>query len=225
MGRQVKKPFVLLLMLIVSGLYVFAASITYVYGNNISSVDTEESFKRGQVFTDSNSNVLVLRRFYQKSEGPVAVFDKLISRASYVRDDVLKPRGSIRSIGVAGALDHALVSWSMTTGLYPLEPLAMAGFSYAKDIQTGVLVLGGARVNIPLARLWDVRNAFIVNGKLSGWGAAGIEIGSSVTFACSFGFSYRQNIGSFCWEVGASWLSVLGRDRTLSPFIGIGVDF
>ena len=220
-----KKTVVLLLMLLVSCLLVFAASITYVYGNNISSVDTEETFKRGQVFTDSNSNVLVLRKFYQKPEGPVAVFDKLISCNSYARDDVLKPRGSIRSIGVAGALDHALVSWSMTTGLYPLEPLAMAGFSYAKDTQTGVLVLGGARVISPLARLWDVRNAFIVNGKLSGWGAAGIEIGSSVTFACSFGFSYRQNVGSFCWEAGASWLSVLGRTQTLSPYIGIGVDF
>ena len=220
-----KKTFVLLLMLLVSSLLVFAASITYVYGNNISSVDTEETFGRGQVFTDSNSNVLVLRRFYQKPEGPVAVFDKLISRASYVRNDALKPRGAMQSIGVAGSLDHALVSWSMTTGLYPLEPLAMAGVSYAKDSQIGILALAGTKVNIPLARLWDVRNSFIVNGKISGWGAAGIEIGSSVTFACSFGFSYRQNVGAFCWEVGASWLSVLGKAKTLSPFVGIGVDF
>lgn len=220
-----KKTFVLLLMLLVSSLLVFAASITYVYGNNISSVDTEETFGRGQVFTDSNSNVLVLRRFYQKPEGTVAVFDKLISRASYVRDDVLKPRSAIQSIGVTGSLDNALVSWSMTTGLYPLQPLAMAGVSYSKDSDMGILVLAGAKVNVPLARLWDVRNKFIVNGKLSGWGAAGIEIGNSVTFASSFGFSYRQNLGSFCWEVGASWLSVLGKNQTLSPYIGIGVDF
>ena len=29
----------------------------YVYGNSISSVDTESTFRRGQVFTDSSSNV------------------------------------------------------------------------------------------------------------------------------------------------------------------------
>ena len=220
-----KKTIFLLLMLLLSGFSVFAASITYVYGNNISSVDTEETFKRGQVFTDSNSNVLVLRRFYQKPEGPVAVFDKLISRGSYERGDSLDPRGAVNSIGIMGSLDYALASWSMTTGLYPLEPLVMAGVSYVKDSQPGVLVLAGAKVNIPLARLWDVRNTFIVNGKLSGWGTAGIEIGTSVTFACSFGFSYRQNVGSFCWETGVSWLSVLGKEKRLSPFIGIGVDF
>ena len=68
MGRKVKKTTILLLMLLVSSLFVFAASITYVYGNNISSVDTESTFRRGQVFTDSSSNVLVLKRFYQKHQ-------------------------------------------------------------------------------------------------------------------------------------------------------------
>ena len=69
-GSEVKKTTLLLLMLLVSSLFVFAASITYVYGNNISSTDTESTFKRGQVFTDGSSNVLVLKRFYQKPEGP-----------------------------------------------------------------------------------------------------------------------------------------------------------
>ena len=62
-----KKTTLLLLMLLVSVLFVSAASITYVYGNSISSVDTESSFKRGQVFTDSYSNVLVLKQFHQKA--------------------------------------------------------------------------------------------------------------------------------------------------------------
>ena len=220
-----KKTILLLLMLLVSGLFVFAASITYVYGNNISSVDTESTFKRGQVFTDSSSNVLVLKRFYQKPEGPVAVFDKLISRAPYQRGDVLNPRDAVNSIGVLGSMSHALASWSMTSGLYPLQPLVMAGVTYGLDYGIGILALAGAKVNVPLARLWDAKNTFIVNGKLSGWGAAGICSGSSVTFACSFGFSYRHNVGSFNWEVGATWLSALGRGRTLSPYLGFGVDF
>ena len=220
-----KKTTFLLLMLLVSVLFVSAASINYVYGNNISSVDTESSFKRGQVFTDSYSNVLVLKQFHQKPEGPVAVFDKLISRAPYQRGDVLTARGAVNSIGVIGSLSHSLVSWSMTSALYPLQPLAMAGLSYDRDTGTGALILAGAKVNVPLARLWDARNTFIVNGKLSGWGAAGISIGSRVTFACSFGFSYRHNAGSFNWEIGATWLSVLGRVRVLSPYLGVGVDF
>ena len=220
-----KKTILLLLMLLVSCLFVFAASISYVYGNNISSVDTESTFRRGQVFTDSFSNVLVLKRFYQKPEGPVAVFDKLISRASYQRGDTLSPRGAVNSIGVMGSLDYALASWSMTTSLYPLQPLAMAGVTYGVDYGTGILALAGAKVNVPLARLWDAKNTFIVNGKLSGWGAAGICTGSSVTFACCFGFSYRHNVGSFNWEAGATWLSVMGREKTLSPYLGFGVDF
>ena len=222
---NLKKLFLISVLLLVLTGSAFCASVTYVYGNNISSTDTESSFKRGQVFTDSSSNVLVLKRFYQKPEGPVAVFDKLISRASYQRGDILNPRGAVNSFGVIGTLSYSLASWSMTTGLYPLQPLAMAGVSYGKDSGAGVLALAGARVNIPLARLWDAGNTFIVNGKLSGWGAAGVEIGSSVTFACCFGFSYRHNVGSFCWELGASWLSVLGKDKALSPYLGIGVDF
>ena len=131
----------------------------------------------------------------------------------------------MNSIGIMGSLGYALASWSMTTGLYPLQPLAMAGVTYGQDSDVGILALAGAKVNVPLARLWDVKNTFIVNGKISGWGAAGVCVSSSVTFACSFGFSYRHNAGAFCWELGATWLSVLGKERTLSPYLGIGVDF
>ena len=224
MGNLKKLLLTALLLFVFLGC-VFSASITYVYGNSISSVDVGNDYKKGQVFTDSFANVLVLRRFYQKPEGPVAVFDKLISRGSYERNDVLNPRGSLNSIGIMGSLSHALVSWSMTTSLYPLQPLAMAGVSYGNNTNIGVLVLAGAKVNVPLARLWDVKKSFIVNGKFSGWGAAGISVSSSVTFACSFGFSYRHNAGAFSWELGATWLSVLGKARTLSPYLGIGVDF
>lgn len=224
MGK-LKKSVLLLLLLFVSACCAFCASITYVYGNNISSVDVGDEYKVGQLFTDSNSNILVLKRFFQKEEGPVAVFDKLISKGLYARDSVLNPRGAMISFGVIGTLSHSLAYWSMTTPLYPLSPLVMAGASYGADSGTGVLVLAGAKVNIPIARLWDARNTFIVNGKISGWGAAGVSITERVTFACSFGFSYRHNVGSFSWEIGASWLSVLGGTRILSPYLGLGVDF
>ena len=214
---------VLLLFVLIAG--AFSASITYVYGNSISSVDVQGDYKVGQIFTDSSSNVLVLKRFYQKDEGPVAVFDKLISRAPYKRDDVLSPRGALNSFGAIGGLSHSLAWWSMTTPLYPLAPVVMAGASYGPDSGVGVLVLAGAKVNVPIARLWDSQHTLIVNGKLSGWGAAGASISSSVTFACSFGFSYRHNLGSFFWELGASWLWVLDRTKILSPYLGLGVDF
>ena len=224
MGKLKKLVFsVLLLFVLITG--AFSASITYVYGNNISSLAAGSDNKVGQVFTDSGSNVLVLKRFYQKDEGPVAVFDKLITRSPYKRDDVLSPRGALNSFGVIGSMSHSLAWWSMTTPVYPLSPLVMAGASYGPDFGVGALVLAGAKVNVPIARLWDTQNTFIVNGKLSGWGAAGVSITTSVTFACSFGFSYRQNLGSFFWELGASWLWVLDGARTLSPYLGLGVDF
>lgn len=222
---NLKKLFLIIPLLLASIGSAFCASITYVYGNSISSVDVGNDYKKGQVFTDSSSNVLILRRFYQKPEGPVAIFDKLISRDSYERNDVLNPRSAMNSIGVMGSLGYALASWSMTSALYPLQPLAMAGVTYGQDYGVSILALAGAKVNVPLARLWDVKNTFIVNGKISGWGAAGISVSSSVTFACSFGFSYRHNVGAFSWELGATWLSVLGKERTLSPYLGIGVDF
>ena len=220
-----RKSILISLLLFVFMECAFCGSITYVYGNSISSVDIGDDYGRGQVFTDSSSNVLVLKRIYRNDEGPVAVFDKLISRGPYRRNDVLVPRGALNSITMTGSLDSALISWNMTTSLYPVQPLAVVGVTYGKDSDFGFLALAGAKVNVPLARLWDVGNTFIVNGKLSGWGAAGIGIGSSVTFACSFGFSYRHNAGSFSWELGASWLSVLGKTSALSPYLGIGVDF
>ncbi len=224
MGK-LKRLFLLTLLLFVLIGSAFCASITYVYGNSISSTDVGDDYRKGQIFTDSSSNVLVLKRFYQKPEGPVAVFDKLISRGSYERNDVLNPRGALNSVGVMGSLGYALASWSMTTALYPLQPLVMAGVTYGQDSDIGVLALAGAKVNVPLARLWDAKNTFIVNGKLSGWGAAGVSVSSSVTFACCFGFSYRHNAGAFFWELGGTWLSVLGKDRTMSPYLGFGVDF
>lgn len=224
MGK-LKKLVVSVLLLFVSVAGAFCASITYVYGNNISSLDVESDYKVGQLFTDSSSNVLVIKRFYQKDDGRVAVFDKLISRSPYQRNDVLSPRGAMNSFGVIGSLSHSLAWWSMTTPIYPLSPLVMAGSSYGADAGVGALVLAGAKVNIPIARLWDTQNTMIVNGKLSGWGAAGVSASSSVTFACSFGFSYRHNIGSFFWELGASWLWIPDRTRTLSPYLGLGVDF
>ena len=224
MGK-LKKLIVSALLLCFSIIGAFCASITYVYGNNISSLDVESDYKVGQLFTDSNSNTLAIKRFYQTDDGRVAVFDKLISRGPYKRNDVLSPRGAMNSFGAIGAMSHSLAWWSMTTPIYPLSPLVMAGACYGPDSGVGVLALAGAKVNIPIARLWDAQNTLIVNGKLSGWGAAGVSISSSVTFACSFGFSYRHNLGSFFWELGASWLWIPDRTRTLSPYLGLGVDF
>ena len=221
MGRKLKKTLSLILILCAVIVPVLANSITYIYGNSISSSDFEVIPKRGQVYTDGNSNLLIVKAIYDD----VISFDKLISVAPYERNSVLTERSALNSISLYGGLGHSIVSYSLTTPFYPFEPLAAAGISYGKDFGVRALVMAGARANAVLANLWDTSNTFIENGKISGWGAAGISIGSSVTFAASYGFSYRHNIGFFNWELGWFWLALPSVAVKGSPYLGIGMDF
>ena len=221
MGGKVKKTIITMLALLAVLMPVCANSITYIYGNSISSVDFDEIPKRGQVFVDGNSNLLIVKAIYDD----VLVFDKLISVAPYEKDSVLTERSALNSISLYGGLGHSLVSYSITTPFYPFAPVAAAGVSYGKESGVRALVLAGARVDASLASLWDSANTFIENGRITGWAAAGMSFGSSVTFAASYGFSYRHNFGSFNWELGFSWLAIPRVTVAGSPYIGIGVDF
>ncbi len=198
-----------------------AQSITYVYGNSISSLDFETLPRRGQIFVDEGMNVLAVKAIRED----VVVFDKLISRTDYERGSVLTERNALNSLSIIGSLNHSLVGYGITTPLYPLSALVLAGASYGNALGFNALALVGGKVNVCLANLWDTGNTFIENGKLSGWAAAGIGVGSSVTFACCYGFSYRHNLDSFCWEVGVDGLSLVGIGTEWSPYIGLGVDF
>ncbi len=210
----------IILILICSSLY--AGSISYVYGNNISSVTMGDGVSRGQVYTDEQGNILIVR----KVRDNVVMFDKLISKATYQRDSELTKRGPLNTITVMGGINHTLASYSITTPIYPFSPVVMGGLSYGQKKGVRALVLAGIDVTVPLARLWDTSSTFIQNGKLVGWGTAGISIvRTGVTFASSYGFCYRHNIGSFCWNAGFSWLFVQDKYSIWTPFAGVGICF
>ena len=212
-------PVLIILILFCSSLY--AGSISYVYGNNISSVSMGDGVSKGQVYTDEQGNTLIVR----KVRDNVVMFDKLISKATYQRESELSKRGPLSTITAMGGINHALASYSITTPIYPFSPVVMGGVSYhKKDICA--LALAGIDVTVPLARLWDTSNTFIQNGKLVGWGTAGISIAKTgVTFASSYGFCYRHNIGSFCWNAGFSWLFMQDKFTVWTPFAGVGICF
>ena len=83
--------------------------------------------------------------------------------------------------------------------------------------------MAGIGVTFPIARLWDSSNTFIQNGKLASWCAAGVSIGSSVTFASTYGFAYRHSLGTFHWDLGVSWMYRTGTSNLASPYLGAGV--
>ena len=217
-----RKLFPVLIILILFCSSIHALNISYVYGNNISSVTKEDGVSRGQVYKDELGNTLIVR----KVRDNVVMFDKLISRAAYRRDSELSKRGPLNTITVMGGINHTLASYSITTPIYPFSPVVMGGLSYGQQKGVRALVLAGIDVTVPLARLWDTSNTFIQNGKLIGWGTAGISIaGAGVTFASGYGFCYRHNIGSFCWNAGFSWLFVQDKYSIWTPFAGVGVCF
>ena len=233
--RKVLAAFAILVLAILS---VSASTISFVYGSSISSIDMESDVKVGQLYVDQASNVLVVKSVLEGVEygaenpGTVVEFDKLVSRGEYSVGSELVRRGPLFSFDVYGGLYHSLAKISMTCPLYPLYPLVVAGAGY--DLVSAfsgeslsvrdALVLGGIGISFPIARLWDSGFTLIENGKIGAWCAAGISASDSVTFAFSYGFSYRHNVGPFHWELGAMWLKRLGEKNRISPYLGLGVD-
>ncbi len=209
---------VILCLVLVGGL--FADSLVYVYGNSISSNDFSDLPRRGQVLVDESRNVVIVKEVRED----IVILDKVISRGDYVQGAELRRRAPVNFVNAMGSLGYAFVQYGMTTPIYPFSPVVMVGASYGSKLGTSVVALAGLNVTVPIARLWDSGNTFIENGKLTGWGGAGVAISDSVTFASAYGFSYRHNLGSFSWEVGASWLLVNGVGNLLSPYIGVGLD-
>ena len=199
---------------------LYAGTVGYVYGNNVSSADMGD-VARGQVFTDPDGNILIAR----KTAGDIVMFDRLVSVGEIRKGSSLEERGPLFTVTAWGGLNHALASFGMTTPLYPFSPVVMAGVTYGRETGTLALVLAGAEVAVPLARLWDSGSTLVRNGKFTGTGAVGVAIGSSVLFASCYSFGYRHNIGTFCWEAGASWLRASDSISLWTPYAGIGVCF
>ncbi len=217
---------------------VHASTMTFVYGSSISSIDMDEDVGNGQIFIDQNGNVMAVKAVHKDvgigggAVGTVVEFDKLISRGDYVSDGVIKRRAPLSSISIYSGLYHSVASYSLTTAVYPFYPVLMAGvdydlvsaFSGGSFSVSDALVLAGVGVSFPLARLWDSPFTLIQNGKVCAWLAAGVGISDSVTFANSYGFSYRHNVGFFHWELGGMWLYRTGARNLISPYLGFGVD-
>lgn len=209
-------------------LAVGASTTTFVYKGSISSTDMDSDVRTGQIYTDGSSNVLVVKAVHDG----VAEFDKVISRGEYFSGNSLTRRGSLHSIGLYSGLYHSLAGYSLSCFMYPFYPVVMGGVGYnlvsafkggSFSVSDG-LALAGVGVSFPLARLWNTKNTLIENGKITAWCAAGVSISSSVTFACSYGFSYRHNLGTFHWDLGAMWLYRNGGSNRISPYLGAGVD-
>ena len=205
-----------------------ASTTTYVYKSSISSVDMDSDVRKGQIYTDGSSNVLVVKDIHDG----VVEFDKVISRGKYYSGNSLNRRKALNSISLYSGLYHSLVGYSFSCALYPFYPVVMGGAGYnlvsvfngrSFSVSDG-LALAGVGVSFPLARLWESSATLIENGKINAWCAAGASIKDSVTFACSYGFSYRHNFGSFHWEVGGMWLYRNGDSNRISPYLGAGVD-
>ena len=220
MGDNVRRSALVFVFCIFLCCGLYAGTVGYVYGNNVSSADMA-GVPRGQVCTDSDGNILITR----KTAGDIVMFDRLVTRTAIQRGSELTERGPFISLTARGGLNNALVTFGMTTPLYPFSPIVMAGVTYGKEAGTTALVLAGAEVAVPLARLWDASNTFVVNGRFTGAGAVGVAIGSSVRFASCYSFGFRHSIGTFCWEAGFSWLKVSSNGSHWTPYAGIGVCF
>ena len=197
-----------------------AGTVGYVYGNNVSSADMA-GVARGQVYTDPDGNILITR----KTAGEIVMFDILVSRTGIQKGAELTSRGPFMTVTARGGINHTLASFSMTIPLYPFNPIVMVGVSYGKETGTKALVLAGAQVIVPLARLWDSSGTLIRNGKFTGTGAIGAAFGSPTMFACCYSFGYMHNIGTFCWEAGFSWLRLSDYVSVWTPYAGVGVCF
>lgn len=216
------KRLTLLVLVLISVLsFTWGASISFIYGNTVSSVDFDELPKVGTKFKDENNNILIVSSSSEK----VVVFDKISTRSTMEVGSKLSSYGHQNLLFLRGSLNHASLGWSISTVLYPLKPLVLAGAAYSFKAKTfnGIYVTAGFESDIVLSKLWNTNFTLIEDGGITGWCTAGALFNNSVSFISCFGLSYRHFIGSFRWELGFSWIEVPNKLRFYSPFVGVGV--
>ncbi len=218
MGKRLS-VIVLILFSVLS--FAWSASISYVYGNTVSSVDFEELPKVGTLFKDNNNNVLIVSNSSEK----VVVFDRISTRSNIEVGSQLTSCGRQNLFFLRTSLNHASLGWSVSTNLYPLKPLVLTGaaFSFKSNSFNGVYITVGFESDVVLSKLWNTHFTLIEDGGFTGWCTAGVLLKDSVSFVCCYGLSYRHFIGSFRWEVGLSWIQVPNGLKSYSPFVGVGV--
>ncbi len=213
MGR---KALVLFLLLLVAVSGVWCATVGYVYGNQVSSVDFDVPPKVGTKFVDSNNNVLIVAKSLEKA----VVFDRISTSSSVEEGSALIYKGRDHSVFARVSMANALVGYSVSTILHPIRPIVLAGFTYSTK---RLFVSAGLEADVILSNLWDSSFTFIEDGGVLGWCTLGAFVLPSISFACSYGLAYRHYIGSFRWELGLSWLRGVGSLLYKTPYIGLGV--
>ena len=213
---MVRKAFLLFLMFLATVSSVWCATIGYVYGNQVSSVDFDVPPKVGTVFKDSKNNVLIVAKSLEKA----VVFDRISTSSPVEEGSALTYKGRDHSIFARVSLANALVGYSVSTALHPVRPVVSAGFTYSTK---RLFVSAGFEADVILSNLWDSSFTFIEDGGVLGWCTLGAFVLPSVAFACSYGVAYRHYIGSFRWELGVSWLRGTGSILYKTPYIGLGV--
>ena len=213
MGR---KAFVLFVLLLVVVPGVWCATIGYVYGNQVSSVDFNVPPKVGAKFVDTHNNILIVAKSLEKT----VVFDRISTYSSVEEGSPLIDKGRDHSVFARVSIANALVGYSVSTILHPIRPVVLTGLTYSTR---RLFVSAGLEADVILSNLWDSSFTFIEDGGVLGWCTLGAFILPSFSLACSYGVAYRHYIGPFRWELGLSWLRGTGSLLYKTPYIGLGV--
>ncbi len=220
--RNIGRRLAVLVLILVSVVALaYSASVGFVYGNSVSSVDFSELPKVGRVFKDEANNVLIVNSSTEK----VVVFDKISTHSPIEVGSKLSYAGPQNLLFLRASLNQTSLGWSISTVLYPLKPLVLTGVAYSFRTKTfdGGYITAGFESDVPLSKLWDTGFTLIEEGGITGWVTAGILIKNKVSFVSNYGLSYRHFVGSFRWEIGFSCIESPNNLKYSSTFLGVGV--
>ena len=215
-----KRLAVLVLILSFALSFVWSASVSFVYGNTVSSIDFEEFPKVGTVFKDEKNNVLIVNSSSEKA----VVFDKISTRSTVEVGSELTNCSSQQLVFLRTSMNHTSIGYSRSTAFYPLRPVVLAGFAYSLTSKSydGLYLTAGLESDVVLSKLWDTSFTLIEDGGVIGWCTAGILVKNGVSFVGSYGLAYRHYIGDIRWEAGYQWLQSSDLKYS-SGFLGVGM--
>ncbi|MCR4676058.1 MAG: hypothetical protein K5634_02370 [Sphaerochaetaceae bacterium] len=196
----------------------FAYTEEYVYKDTVSFTFTEEDpVKKGEIFTDSNSNVFVVKL----AEKNTALLQRLWGKGEYERGSALEKRGPLVGVNAYASLKYSSLYVSLTGPLYPFIPVLGVSYEYGKNYLN---LHAGLKTSISLSLLYDTPFFLIKNGCVDIMAAAGTDTTfSSATLTT--GFYYRYNLGRINISLGVNNLTTGSSVFSMTPCVGMGVSF
>lgn len=192
-----------------------AASVSYVYRNNISSIDFDEKPKKGILYSPGNGSLLIT----SGTAGDAVLFDKIYTAKQDIKaGDKLVKKGRAFHLGVEATLRNAFVRATLSTGLYPLNLTALCGTTFSGRPFAGA----GLDVFVPLSLLFSTKFTLLEDASVNGWCTLGASF-KPVEFSVLWGVTYRHFIKRFYWEVGVGNMNSVSQKNSLSPVFGLGV--